>query len=333
MKRISGKTVTPSTKDRRPSFWPAALRYVSMTLGAVIVVGAFYWLYFGVLGNDLPKTALYRSRSDYWQSKLGVIRHKLDVYEDTLDEIEERNDLVYRTIFALEPLRDSIRTDSTDVEVKFLENRLEAARKRIDLQVASLGEVALVAKEAGDMVSHIPAVPPILPKKGTYHLSSPFGTRTDPVYGGTAHHMGQDFASSLGNPVYATGDGVVEKVDFKYSGYGNEVIINHGFGYKTRYAHLNTVDVGVGQPLKRGDRIGDVGKSGKVTGPHLHYEVLFKGNQVNPMSFMDMEMPVDEYKAMIGKRTAEAAAQLQGGPPSAATMGERQRKQGTSGRQ
>jgi murein DD-endopeptidase MepM/ murein hydrolase activator NlpD len=134
----------------------------------------------------------------------------------------------------------------------------------------------------------------------------------------------------VGNPVYATGDGVVEKVDFKYTGYGNEVVIDHGFGYKTRYAHLNTIDVGVGQVLKRGDRIGEIGKSGKVTGPHLHYEVVFKGSQINPMSFMDMEMPVEEYRAMIGKRSAAAVG---GPPPSAASMSERQKKQGTNGRQ
>lgn len=211
-----------------------------------------------------------------------------------------------------------------------LDLRLDEVSDRVSKQLSSLGEVALVAKEAGDMVSHIPAVPPILPKKGSYNLSSPFGVRTDPVYGGLARHLGQDFASKVGNPVYVTGDGVVEKVDFKFNGYGNEVLVNHGFGYKTRYAHLNTVDVGVGQVLKRGDKIGEIGKSGKATGPHLHYEVLFKGNQINPMSFMDMEMPVEEYRAMVAKRSAVAL----GGPrPTTASLGERQKRQGTGGKQ
>ena len=305
------------------------LRFILLSIAAVAVVAGAYWLYFGYLGNDLPKTAILRRQNDAWQSRMGIIRHKLDVYETALEGVEERNDLVYRTIFALDPLRDSVYADSSANAMEALDSRLGEVSDRIGIQLASLGEVELVAKEAGDIVSHIPAVPPLLPKKGTYHLSSPFGTREDPVYGGVARHMGQDFASKVGNPVYVTGDGVVEKVDFNHKGYGNEVVVNHGFGYKTRYAHLNTVDVGEGQELKRGDKIGEVGKSGKATGPHLHYEVVFKGNQINPMSFMDMEMPVEEYRAMIRKRSAETA----GGPrPSAASMEERQRKQGTNGR-
>ena len=241
---------------------------------------------------------------------MGVIRHKLDVYEGSLAGIEARNNEVYRSIFALDEISDTSRVDSTLVPVLALDARLNAVQNRIDTQLAALGEVALVAREAGNMVSCIPAVPPILPKKGTYSLSSPFGTR-------------------IGNPVYATGDGVVEKVDFKFSGYGNEVVVNHGFGYATRYAHLSTVDVGVGQPLKRGDKIGEVGKSGKATGPHLHYEVLYRDTPLNPMSFMDMNMPVDEYKAMIVKRRMEKA----GTRPTTATIGDRQKKQGTNGRQ
>lgn len=304
-------------------------RFILTSILAVAVVGGAYWLYFVYLGNDLPKTALLRRQNDAWQSRMGIIRYKLDVYENALEGVEERNDLVYRTIFALDPLRDSVYADSSANEMQALDLRLGEVSDRIAVQLESLGEVALVAKEAGDIVSHIPAVPPILPKKGTYHLSSPFGTREDPVYGGIARHMGQDFASKVGNPVYATGDGVVEKVEFSFKGYGNEVVVNHGFGYKTRYAHLHTVDVGVGQTLKRGDKIGEIGKSGKATGPHLHYEVVFKGNQINPMSFMDMDMPVEEYRAMVKKRSEEAA----GGPrPTTASMNQRQKKQGTNGR-
>ena len=329
MKRFVYNPETLSYDEQRLPWWRAVLRYLLMAVGAVAVVAGCLWLYFVKMGKDLPKTALLRMQNDAWQSRMGVVRHKLDVYENTLSGVEDRNDMVYRTIFALDPLKDSTYVDSTATAMESLSLRLDEVQDRIDIQMNSLGEVAQVAKEAGDMVSHIPAVPPILPKKGTYNLSSPFGTRVDPVFGGMASHLGQDFASSVGNPVYATGDGVVEKVDFKYTGYGNEVVINHGFGYKTRYAHLNTVDVGVGQAVKRGDMIGEIGKSGKATGPHLHYEVLFKGTQMNPMGFMDMEMPVSEYMAMVGKRKAEAVS---GPPPSTSSMSERQKKQGTNGR-
>ena len=308
--------------------WRSVLRTAVTAVAAVAVVGGFCWLWFVKLGNDLPKTALLKRQNDAWQANMGVIRHKLDVYEATLSGIESRDDEVYRSIFALDPVPDSTRVDSLASQMQALVLRIDLMQYRVNAQAAALGEVAVVAKKAGDMVSCIPAVPPIQPKKGTYTLSSPFGTRTDPVYGGMARHTGQDFASTIGNPVYATGDGTVEKVDFKYTGYGNEVVIDHGFGYKTRYAHLNTIDVGVGQAVKRGEKIGEIGKSGKSTGPHLHYEVLYKGNAINPMSFMDMTMPVDEYRAMVNKRKQEKA----GVRPTTAAIGERQRRQGTNGR-
>ena len=329
MERIVYNPETLSYEVRQLSGWRAVLHFSLMAIGAVAVVAAFCWLWFVEWKNDLPKTALLKIQADAWEARMGVIRHKLDVYEGSLAGIEARNNEVYRSIFALDEINDTSRVDSTLVPVLALDARLNAVQDRIDTQLAALGEVALVAREAGNMVSCIPAVPPILPKKGTYSLSSPFGTRIDPVYGGLARHTGQDFATKVGNPVYATGDGVVEKVDFKFSGYGNEVVVNHGFGYSTRYAHLSTVDVGVGQPLKRGDKIGEVGKSGKATGPHLHYEVLYRDTPLNPMSFMDMSMPVDEYKAMIVKRRMEKA----GTRPTTATIGDRQKKQGTNGRQ
>ncbi|MBO6169358.1 MAG: M23 family metallopeptidase [Bacteroidales bacterium] len=329
MRLIVYNPETLNYEERQLTGWKAVLHFSLMALGAVLVVGAFCWLWFVKLGNDLPKTAILKKHNDAWQARLEVIRHKLDVYESGLSGIEARNNEVYRSIFALDEIVDTTAVDSSATPLQALDQRVYSFQRRIDTQMSALGEVALVAREAGNMVSCIPAVPPILPKKGTYHLSSPFGTRVDPVYGGLARHTGQDFASKVGNPVYATGDGVVEKVDFKFSGYGNEVVINHGFGYQTRYAHLNTVDVGVGQPLKRGDKIGEVGKSGKATGPHLHYEVLYRNTPLNPMSFMDMDMPVDEYRAMIVKRRMENA----GTRPTAATIGERQKRQGTNGRQ
>ena len=328
MRRFIINRDTLKYEESRLPRWRSALRTVFTALAAIAVVGGFSWQWFVKLGKDLPKTAILKRQNDAWQAQMGVVRHKLDVFETTLSGIESRDDEVYRSIFALDPIPDTTAVDSSASAMQALALRIDLMQYRINTQLAALDEVAVVAKKAGDMVSCIPAVPPILPKVGTYNLSSPFGTRNDPVYGGLARHTGQDFASKIGNPVYATGDGTVEKVDFKYTGYGNEVVIDHGFGYKTRYAHLNTIDVGVGQTVRRGEKIGEIGKSGKSTGPHLHYEVLYKGNAINPMSFMDMSMPVDEYRAMIIKRRQEKA----GRRPSTAAIGERQRRQGTNGR-
>lgn len=307
----------------------AKLHTCLTAVGAAAVVAAFCWLWFVQLGNDLPKTALLKKRNDAWQARMGVVRHKLDIYEESLSGIEARNNQVYRSIFALDPITYEPFADSSANDMLALEARIDWVKARLDSQVTAMGEVAKVAKTAGDMVSCIPAVPPLLPKRGNYHVSSPFGTRIDPVYGVTARHTGQDFAAQKGTPVYATGDGVVEKVDFKYKGYGNEVVIDHGFGYQTRYAHLSTIDVGVGQQVHRGDKIGEVGRSGKATGPHLHYEVIYRKSPVNPVSYMDLSMPYKEYEAMIDKRRAENSKVR----PTTSTMGERQKKQGTNGRQ
>ena len=329
MKLFGFNRATLNYEEPRQPKWRAFLHFCTTAIAAVAVVAAFYWIWFVKLDNDLPKTVFLKKQNDAWQARMGVVRHKLDIYEETLSGIEARNNEVYRSIFALDPIIDPEFRDSSANAMLALEARLDWVQARIDTQTTALGEVALVARKAGDMVSCIPAVPPILPKKGSYHLSSPFGVRTDPVYGGAARHTGQDFASKIGNPVYATGDGTVEKVDFKHSGYGNEVVIDHGFGYKSRYAHLNIINVGVGQAVHRGDKIGEVGKSGKSTGPHLHYEVLYKGDAVNPMSFMDMSMPVEEYRAMINKRKFENEGGVR---PSTTALGQRQRKQGTNGR-
>ena len=161
------------------------------------------------------------------------------------------------------------------------------------------------------MASCIPAIPPFAPDRNRFRMSSPFGYRTDPVYGGGEYHTGQDFSMKKGTPIYTTGDGVVEYAKFSFTGYGNEIVIDHGFGYKTRYAHLSMISVAEGMKLKRGDCIGESGNSGKSTGEHLHYEVIYRGDRVNPMNFMDIDMPVSEYSAMVRKRGDESKELLQ----------------------
>ena len=113
-------------------------------------------------------------------------------------------------------------------------------------------------------------------------------------------------ATATGTPVYATGDGVVTMAEFKSNGYGNQVVIDHGYGYQSRYAHLSVITVAEGMTVKRGEQIGNVGSTGKSTGAHLHYEVVYRGNRVNPMNYMDFNMSLDEYRSMIGTRRQES---------------------------
>ena len=302
------------------SRWVRILRNVSLVILTPASVVFYFWFYLEVLHLDLPKTAFLKKANAGLQAQMSLLDSRLDRCESVLNGVEERNDDVYRSIFGLGEIPGEVKhsglgglnryasldASGANDNLRQTFRRTDEMVKRAYVQTKALDEVAVVSKKAGDMVSCIPAVPPILPQPGTYHLSSPFGNRIDPVHGGRRFHEGIDLASSKGNPVYCTGNGVVVKVDFKFSGYGNEVVVDHGFGYKTRYAHLKSILVGVGQNLSRGDMIGELGNSGKSTGPHLHYEVLYKGAPVNPRNFMDLDMPVEEYKAMTDRRREES---------------------------
>ena len=288
---------------------PRYAKYVRTGLSIVVAAGLcflYFWLYTSVLGWDLPKTARLKKENAMWQSKIALAERQLDICEETLQGIEERDDHVYRSIFGMNVIPGEVKEAKPDPQADPLTARINALTKRAYVQSMALDEVYGIALNAGDMVSHIPAVPPILPKSGSYRMASPFGYRTDPVYGGTRFHAGQDFAADVGYPVYVTGDGVVEKVNYGFTGYGNEIIIDHGFGYRTRYAHLSRIDVAKGMKVTRGDQIGAIGKTGKATGPHLHYEVIYKGNAINPYSYMNLDMTVEEYIAMITRRREES---------------------------
>ncbi|MBO4611078.1 MAG: M23 family metallopeptidase [Bacteroidales bacterium] len=293
------------------------LKVTGFAFCVAAVVALNFIIYTQVLGLDLPKTAHLKKKNAEWQAKFEVLNHSLDVAEKVLGDIEQRDDDVYRSIFGLEEIPEEVKQAGFGGVNRYaylddlggssyLKNtvrRLDIMTKRSFLQSTALDEVAMVSHQAGNLISCVPAVSPIIPETGKYRISSPFGRRSDPVHKSTvAFHEGIDFATSLGNPVYSTGDGVVERVRYQFFGYGNEVVIDHGFGYKTRYAHLNSIDVAKGQTLKRGQKIGTVGNTGKSTGPHLHYEVIYKGKQINPSPFMDLSIKPEEYKSMV--RTA-----------------------------
>ena len=294
-------------------------------LGSVALALLYFFLYTTVLGNDSPKMAILKLENARWVSRMEVMNRRLDSYEAVLKALETRNDDIYRSIFGMNEIPQELRESGfgglnrydylADAQsgspLMRTTVRLDHLTKETYVQSKSFDEVATLSKRAGDMASCIPAIPPFSPEKGKYTLSSPFGFRSDPISGVTKYHDGQDFAMDPGTPVYTTGDGVVEYVKFSFTGYGNEILIDHGFGYKTRYAHMSVGSVAEGMKLKRGDCIGESGNSGKSTGPHLHYEVLYRGERVNPMNYLDMDMPVKEYAEMVRKRGNETKELLQ----------------------
>ena len=307
--------------SRRTIFAKATLVF----LGSVALAVLYIFLYTSVFGQELPKMTILRRNNAKWVSRMEVLGRRLDGYESTLRALEARNDDIYRSIFGMSEIPDEVRHSGfgglnrydylADAQAgsPLLKTavRLDHLTKEAYVQSKSFDEVATLSKRAGDMASCIPAIPPFSPEKGKYTLSSPFGYRSDPISGETRYHDGQDFAMKPGTPIYTTGDGVVEYVKFSFTGYGNEVLIDHGFGYKTRYAHMSIISVAEGMKLKRGDCIGESGNSGKSTGPHLHYEVLYRGERVNPMNYLDMDMSVQEYASMVRKRSDDTKELLQ----------------------
>ena len=300
--------------------WKVVLHFAVLGAGIVGAVILVFWLYIYVFGWDLPKTARLKKEAAQWQSRIEVLNRQLDHYEETLEGIEERDEDVYRSIYGLGEIPRSLKSSalggvtryqwladggaSTDLRRTVL--RVDDMVKRTYVQSNALDEVGQISRHAGDMLQCVPSVPPLAPDKSHVHLSSSYGYRRDPVYGGSEFHRGQDFAAPKGTPVYSTGDGTIVKAEYHFGGYGNQVMIDHGFGYTTRYAHLSSISVNEGMKVKRGERIGSVGNSGKSTGPHLHYEVFYRGNTVNPWNYMDFTMPLDDYRAMVDKRREDS---------------------------
>lgn len=288
--------------------------------GSVAMAVLYLWLFTSVLGFDLPKTSFLKAERARWDARMDLMNTKLDRYSEALEALKVRDDDIYRSIFGMNEIPAGVREAGIGGVDRYsfldgleADDRLKNTAVRIDrltrmtcVQSKSFDEVSAISKTAGDMVSHIPAIPPILPDPTMYKLSSTFGYRSDPFTGSSRMHTGLDFAMKVGNPVYATGDGVVESVKFEFFGYGNSITINHGFGYKTIYAHLNSVKVIEGMKVKRGDCIADSGKSGRSSGPHLHYEVVYKGQKVNPANYLDLSMSPAEYSEMVRAREVES---------------------------
>lgn len=306
-------------RSRMSSLW----RFVALSAVSFCMAALYFWVYTSVLGLEPPKTLLLRKQNAEWCSKVEVMNRHLDQYDEALASLQMRDDDIYRSIFGMDEIPAEIRNagfggvnryahyDAVDPDGLLKETvvRLDVLAKKSYVQSRSFDEVALLSKRAGDMASCIPAIPPINPDPAKYRFSSSFGYRKDPISGRTARHTGVDFAMKTGNPIYVTGDGVVESVKFEFFGYGNHVVIDHGFGYKTRYAHLKSIGVVEGMKVKRGECIGLSGNSGKSSGPHLHYEVIYKGSPVNPANYYDLTITPEEYATMV-QNTADASERI-----------------------
>lgn len=250
--------------------------------------------------NDKLKDAQYE-----------VLSRRMDEAANVLKDIQQRDDNLYRAIFHSDPIPSSIRSSGVGGASRYdyltqLSNadliiqttkKMDYISRQIYIQSNSFDEVLELAKTQKDRLKHIPSIQPVS-DKFLKQLASGYGTRIDPIYGTARFHAGMDFAANIGTPVYATANGTVTLADWK-QGYGKCIIIDHGYGYETLYAHLNEYKVRVGQKVVRGENIGEVGNTGKSTGPHLHYEVHVKGQPDNPAKYYFMDLSPAEYDKML----------------------------------
>lgn len=272
-------------------------------------------IYTFVFGLELPKTMRLRHKNEALVLQAQMLDRRMDMYADALEALEVRDEEIYRSIFGLNSIPASVRNEGIrgvgenedfnltehGSKMRDLCRKSDVLKKKAYIQSKSYDEIDLMLYSADQMATSIPAIWPVVPDRKKVKLSSRFGWRQHPVLGYGRGHDGIDLSMKPGNAIYATGDGVVEKVEYDRRGYGRHVIINHGFGYKTIYAHCKNILVAEGIKVKRGEQIAESGNTGLSSGPHLHYEIRYKGRPVNPVHYFDMDMSVEQYKDMIKK--------------------------------
>ena len=288
-------------------------------LGSLLLSLFWFWLYSSVLGLEPPKTIILKKENARWTSRIERMDRRLDATETILEGLRMRDDEIYRNIFGMNGISAEVRESGfggvnrysyldglpENFPLRKTALRMDRLTKKAFVQSKSFDDIAVMSQRADDMASCIPVISPV--NTGSkFRLTSPFGYRSDPISGQTKFHSGIDFAMDPGNAIYATGDGVIESCGYEFNGYGNSVVIDHGFGYKTRYAHMKVIYVVEGMNIRRGECLGESGRTGKATGPHLHYEVFYRGNPVNPMNYVDLEMEPEEYGEMIRKVEQES---------------------------
>lgn len=270
-----------------------------------------------------PEAKLARAQYQRMKDNYDVLQGKIKTLQDQMAELEHRDNQVYRSIFEATPLPDSARVKLIEQKKEIekvsamnddklgndLVGTLNNLSARLSFQFDSYKQIEKLIKNQGEKLSSIPAIQPVS-NRDLDRIASGFGMRIDPVYGTPKMHKGLDFTAPQGTPIYATGNGVVDESGYSAGGYGNNVIINHGYGYETLYGHMVRVKVRTGQKVKRGEIIGWVGSTGKSTGPHCHYEVHINGNEVDPVYFFYNDLSPEQFDRLLKKAATGSAKSL-----------------------
>lgn len=270
--------------------------------GVIVLLLAYSFL-------DSPKEKQLKREIGALNLQYELLQQRMELASAVLEDLEKRDDQIYRVIFEAEAIPADVRTAGfggvnrykdlegfNNAELMINSTRtMDKLYRRMYIQSKSYDEVFELVKKKAELLASIPAIQPVT-KRNITRLASGFGHRIHPIYKTYMMHAGIDFTAPIGTEIYATGNGVVAKTEYNGRGYGNNVIIQHGYGYSTLYGHMSRFAVRPGQRVKRGDVIGYVGNTGSSTGPHVHYEVIKNGKKIDPINFFFNDLTAEEYE-------------------------------------
>lgn len=293
-----------------PSVWKRIFIVFRNLIGGILIGVFGYWFTFRYIVEP-PSDVERRKEIKLMTQQYKLLDRRIEDMHAVMKDIQQRDDNMYRAIFNADPIPASIRNSgyggvgrydylsqlsSSDLIIQATQ-KVDILSKQMYIQSKSFDDIVKMAKQQKDKLQHIPSIQPVS-NKDLSKMASGYGTRIDPIYGTRRFHAGMDFAAKTGTDIYATGNGTVTYSDWK-QGYGMCVMISHGFGYETLYAHMDSYIVRPGQKVVRGEKIGEVGNTGKSTGPHLHYEVRVKGQPDNPAKYYFMDLSPEDYDRML----------------------------------
>ena len=302
-KTLSYKRIELNAFDK----FKRSLSYVAASAFSGLIMVIVFFQFF-----DSPKEKRLKIEIENLVAQYDILSKKMTQIDLVLDDIQQRDDNIYRVIFEADPIPSSIRKAgfggvnrykdirnfSNSELVIEVTKKADKLSKQLYIQSKSFDEVIDLVKNKADMLVSIPAIQPIA-NKDLGRVASGYGYRIHPIYKTRKLHTGMDFTAPQGTPIYATGDGKIAKVRRSRRGYGNHVIIDHGYGYQTLYAHMRKYIVYRGQKVKRGEIIGYVGSTGTSVAPHLHYEVMKNKRKINPVNYYYNDLSPEEYDKML----------------------------------
>lgn len=286
--------------------------FVAAAFVTAVIVSYFAFQFVGSPGEKL-----LRAENERLKTRYQDLSRQVDALQQQMSELEKRDNSVYRSIFEADPIPDSARARALEKQreialvekmqdeelVRSIRDDLNNLGNRIKAQQTSYRELDNLIQNKEKLIAATPAIQPV--SNGDLNrIASGFGYRIDPIYKTIKMHAGLDFSAPQGTPIYATADGRVKLAGFSDGGYGNHVIINHGYGYETLYGHMVRIKARVGQQVKRGELIGYVGSTGKSTGPHLHYEVHKNGNKLDPVYFFYNDLGPEQFNELLKRAKA-----------------------------